>query len=354
MVFDETLTNIAEALLRFSSFAAHAILFGLIPISLLVLRPTFAAVEESVWGSGRARVAGRIGALVNAMLVAAGAAAVLSLTVKAILIANVQRSDLTAESFRAVADSSFGQWYLVRLPVLVVLAIVLVGRVRTVLLSPRGPSRSWWLAWGALALLLLATTTFAGHSSVAQPRGVALVNDIVHLAAGSTWFTGIVILAIVLPDAWIAKQPVERLEVLAPTVLRFSKVALVSISIVGVTGGINSLLHVGELNDMTSTSYGEALTIKLILFAVVLAMGGINHYILRARLERALGSKEPTSAQKIFRRTIAIELAMALGLMGITGVLVGLPRTKGAPSAMSVTRVEKLGGPSLRSVPAQR
>jgi putative copper export protein len=201
----------------------------------------------------------------------------------------------------------------------------------------------WWGGWAVLSLALLASTSFAGHASVAQPRPLALLTDVVHLAAGATWFTGIVFLAIVLPDAWISKDPVARLSVLAPAVLRFSQVALVSIAVVAVTGTLNSFFHVGRLADMTTTTYGQTLTIKIVLFLVILALGGLNHFVLRKRFERALETKEPTTAHRTFRKTIAIELAVAVGLMAVTGALVGFARTKGTESARpAATRAERL------------
>ena len=347
MVFDETLSPIAEALLRFSSFAGHAILFGCVPVAIFVLRPAFVGLPSG-WKNGRERVARRLDGLVVAMLVASAAAAVVGVLIKAIQIANLKQADLTTDSFRSVLDSSYGQWYAVRIPLLLALAILLVGRVhKAIFASDSGSLRLWWLGWGGLALALLATTTFAGHASVAEPRGPALINDVIHLASGATWFTGIVMLAIVLPDAWISKDPVERLSVLAPVVVRFSRLALVSVTIVAITGTLNSFLHVGKLADMTSTSYGQTLSVKILLFLVILATGAVNHFIIRKRLENALTAREPTSAHRTFRRTIALELAVAVGLMALTGALVGLRRTEAGETAAGkgrppVTRPQRL------------
>jgi hypothetical protein len=61
---------------------------------------------------------------------------------------------------------------------------------------------------------------------------------------------------------------------------------------------------------------------------IVLSLGGGNHSFLRARLDRARDERGSSSAPSVFRRTIAAELVVALGLMGVSGVLVGQARTK--------------------------
>jgi putative copper export protein len=191
----------------------------------------------------------------------------------------------------------------------------------------RPPGRAWWLGWGGFGLALLATNSFSGHAAVATPRALSIANDVVHLAFGATWFAGIIVLAVALPDGWSGQSPAGRNGLLAPAVVRFSRVALVSITIVALTGTLNSFLDVNALGDFLHTGYGRTLAIKIGLFLLILALGGINHFFLRARLERG-GEGEAVGAQRVFRRTIAAELAVAIGLMGITGLLVGEARTK--------------------------
>ena len=109
---------------------------------------------------------------------------------------------------------------------------------------------------------------------------------------------------------------------------RFSKLALVSIGIVTITGTLNSFLHVGKLADFWNESYGRTLALKILLFLGVLALGAVNHFYVRDKLEAAREKREPTDSQRLFRRTIGIEIAIALSIMMLTGLLVGLARTK--------------------------
>jgi copper transport protein len=328
----EDLRSVAYALARFTGFSANAFLFGLVPVALLVLRPSFAGLQGEGWSRGRRRLGARLEGLVQASLVASASATAVALLLQAVLVAQLNHRPLDLDALSSSFSTTFGQWYLLRFPLLAGLAVLIVGKVRRSLLAGAGddgraPGRSWWVGWGAFGLALLATNSFSGHAAVATPRGLSIVNDLVHLAFGSTWFAGIIVLAVALPDGWAGQTGAARNELLAPAVIRFSHVALVSITIVAITGTLNSFLDVNALGDFVRTGYGRTLAVKIGLFLLVLLLGGVNHFFLRARLERG-GEREASGAQRAFRKTIAAELAVAIGLMGITGLLVGEARTK--------------------------
>jgi copper transport protein len=341
---DEALHTIALSLARFSGFAANALIFGLVPILLLVLRPAFAHAPSD-WSEGRQRVSNRLELIVQACLVASFAATAVVLLLQVVLVAQIEGGELTWDQVGSVLETSFGRWFGVRFPVLVALGVMLWGRVGRASLAGAGderraPAPLWWTAWGGLALALLATTSFSGHAAVATPRAVALANDLIHLSAGAVWFAGVVVLAAVIPDAWRGRATSERLRVLAPAVSRFSRLALASIAVVAATGTANSFLHVGAADDLVDSPYGRALATKLLLFVGILSFGAINHYVVRRRLE-GVDLAEPAHTQRMFRKTIAAELVIAIAVMGATGVLVGQARTKDAP-APAVTKPAKV------------
>lgn len=339
MAAEETLRQVALTLLRFSAFSAHAVLFGLVPVILLVLRPSFAELPADEWDPGRRSLAARLEGLVKAALIASAVATALFLLLQSALVSELANGEVTTGTFLSVLETTFGQFYALRFPFLAALAVLLVGRVREWSLhrplseggagdAGRGPSAVWWVSWALLGVGLLATSTFSGHAQVATPRLVSLANDLLHLVVVGTWFTGIVVLAVALPDGWIAPGA-DRLRLLAPTIGRFSRVALVTIVLAAVTGTINSFLHLGRFADLWSSGYGRTLGIKIILFVGILVLGGINHLYVRDKLAQHDGESE--GARRLFRRTIATELVIALALMAATGLLTGLGRTKTNP-----------------------
>ena len=334
MGFEEILRDIAFTCARFLAFSAHAFLFGVPIVILIVLRPAFAGLDTDAWATGRARLAARLDGVVQAAFVASAVATAVAIALQAVLVAQLNEGDITKPSFLSVFSTTFGQWHLFRFPLLAGLFVLLAGKVRQWALKPTGGAApAWWIGWSALALALLATHSFTGHAAVASPRALGLVNDIVHLLFGSIWFAGIVTLAILLPDAWVGRGDADRLRLLGPVVVRFSKVALVSITIVAITGTINSLLNVASVSHMWSSAYGVSLSVKILFFFGVLALGGINHFFLRDRIQKGTDDPRAGAAQRMFRTTIAIELILALTIMGMTGWLSGQAKTRQEPAA---------------------
>jgi putative copper export protein len=331
MPFEETFRGVAFFAARLTTFTAHAFLFGLVPVLVFVLRPSFASVGDAGWSEGRRRLARRLEDLVQAALVASAVATLVGLVLQGTLIAEgLGTGVVDGETLSAVASTPFGRWHLARFPVLAALAVLLVRHVIDSAFAGAGddrkaPSTVWWGAWGALGAVLFLTNSMSGHAFVATPKLVSIPNDVIHLASGATWLTGIVLLAIALPTAWRGKDDDERLNLLTPVVVRFSKVAAISIGIVAVTGTINSFLDIGKISDLIETRYGVSLTLKIAAFLGVLALGGINHFYVRRKLERA---DHPRSTAHLFRRTIAIELALGVAIMGLTAVLTGQARTR--------------------------
>lgn len=345
MGFEETFRSVTLTLSRTISFSAHLFLFGLVPLFLLVLRPSFAGLSGDEWRTARARMARRLEGMVQAALTATALATLIALVVQFALVSEVDGGEITSRPIFSVLETRFGSMYLLRFPLLAGLVVLLVGRVRSWGLSgtepgETSPGKAWWIGWAGLAGALMATSSFSGHAGVGSPVTVSIANDLLHLACAATWFTGIVVLALVLPDGWRGRTESEKVRLLAPAVVRFSTVAMVTITVLGITGVLNSYLHVGRLADMFETRYGISISLKILVYLGILAMGGVNHFFVKRKLQAALDQGRGDPSQHLFRRTIAIELIMALLILGITGFLTGEGRTRGTetpPSGDGVT-----------------
>ncbi|MDQ4096041.1 MAG: CopD family protein [Actinomycetota bacterium] len=337
MVLEDALQNVAFGLVRIGSFTANAFLFGLPVLLMVVLRPS---LHRDGADRATARMGRRLEGLVQAALWASGVGAVLTIVLQAVLVSGLADGVVGTEDLTDVLSSSFGRWHLVRLPLVVALAVMLVGKVRASSLASddraRAPRRLWWGSWIALAVCLLATSSFSGHAAVSSPRPLALLNDVVHLASGALWFSGIVVLAAVLPDAARALDAPRRLSFVAPIVARFSWVALVSIGVVALTGTFNSFFNLEQPRDLVDSGYGRLLASKIAAFLAIVVLGAINHFYVRRRLTRAAEQEQSPTAQGLFKKTIATELALALLLMGLTGFLVGSARTRPSAAAAPV------------------
>lgn len=331
----------ALPLVRLSGYMANALIFGIPAFCLLVVRPSLRGLEGPDWDVGRARIAARLEGLVRAGLIATALSAVLYFLLQATVLAEFTGEGMDPDAIGSLMETSFGRWYALRIPLVAALGVLLLGRVGSWATAGTGdgrpaPPAAWWGLWMTLGLGLFVTATFSGHAAVSSPRTTALVNDLLHQVAVGIWFAGVVGLAVVLPEGWASRR-VDGLRLLTPAVSRFARVALVSISLAAVTGTINSFLNLQAFGDLLDSSYGRTLALKIALFLLVLMLGGINHYFVRERLQRASRNRtaEP-SVRLLFRRTIAAELAIALALMAATGLLVGLARTRPSSAPVSL------------------
>jgi copper transport protein len=333
MGIEQDLLRVSFTLVRFGAFAANALIFGTIPLLLLVLRPSFRALGAESWQTGRGDLAERLEGLTKASLVASAVATVLALLLQTALVSLLGDGDIGLTALESVLGTSFGIWNLVRLPVLGALAVLLYQRVKDLSLSgmteaEKKPGRAWWTLWVLLSLTLLTTWSFSGHARVSSPAWAALTNDVVHMASGATWFAGIVILAVALPDVWQDRAKPDRLQVLSEVVSRFSLVALISVTIVAATGTLNSFFNLEAPSDLIDSGYGITLTIKIVLFVGIVVLGAINHFLIRKRLRKAAAEAGSADPYGLFRKTLATELVLGLLLIGSTGLLVGLDRTR--------------------------
>ena len=330
-MFEDSLLNIAFAIARIAAFIAGGFLFGLPVILLTVMKPSMEGELRDLPLGPRRRLGTRLEDLLQAAIWASAIGTVIAIILQAIVVADLGGGSFGTGSILDVLESSFGKWYLLRIPLLVGLAILLLGKVRRLGLitgDDRSPSPMWWITWLLMALGLISTNSFSGHASVSSPLGASLVNDIVHLASGSVWFSGIVILAVVVPDVRRSLQSPSKAWFVGPLVVRFSSVALIAIGLVALTGTLNSLFNVRMFEDLYKTGYGGLLTAKIAAFLLVLALGAVNHFYVRRRFVAARTGSERNDPYALFKRTIAMELTLAFAIFMLTGALAGSARTR--------------------------
>lgn len=190
------------------------------------------------------------------------------------------------------------------------LAVALVGYrlVRT------DPAIGWALATiGTLCVVLqpLYTGKLAGKINA------------VHILAASTWLGTLLVLTIIGIRGVIRSATVglQRAELVADLVNSFSPLALFSAAVVGITGLATAWLHLKRLSALWTTSYGMALVVKLILVAIVVALGAWNWRRVRPSLGDA-------GSELSIRRSATMELAFAALVLLVTSVLVTLPSPK--------------------------
>jgi copper transport protein len=164
---------------------------------------------------------------------------------------------------------------------------------------------------------LCALPALGGHAGVQDPRWLMLPSNLIHVVSISAWVGGIAVLVLALRAATRRLEGADRMKLLAATVSRFSAIAGPAFALILASGVAQSLASIDAVDQLWTTAYGRAVLIKLVLFFTLVGFGFVN----RNRLLPALRGASPGRAGVLLRRTLRMELAIAVVVLGVTGAL---------------------------------
>lgn len=218
-------------------------------------------------------------------------------------------------------ETDVGLAWMVRIVALVVagLAVML-----------RAPGFSLWLT-AVAGSAALASLAWSGHGAMDEGsrRYWHFAVDIAHLLAAGAWLGAL--LAFALMAKINALQTEARLRLLARAVNRFEAIGAAIVVIITVTGVVNYLFIVGpKLDEVFLSTYGILLFIKVGLFAGMLVLAALNRFHLGPFLERSLRDGQYTVAANALRRSVLVELAAAVVIVGLVAWLGTLSPEMGA------------------------
>jgi copper transport protein len=179
------------------------------------------------------------------------------------------------------------------------------------------PHRATLWGIGAAGALAMFAHAQAGHGNAGSSlRPLHLLEQWLHMVAVGAWIGGLVWLLLALRD----KDGLDR----GQATRVFSRMAGYGLAVVVLTGLLRAYTEVGSFHALVSTSYGDALLIKVGLVCVIVCLAALNRY----RYVPALGMG--TEAVQALRRTVGGEVFLAGGILATTAVLVAL-----APAAFA-------------------
>lgn len=289
---------------RLALYGTLGLLFGL---------PLF-----SGWLTARTREPAmpRLAPTVTALL--AGAGILLSLLGFALQIAAMGGTGLTGID-PAVADfilreTASGWALLARLGALsFALAIALV--------TPAGAAKTWLLTLaGGVAVASLA---WGGHGAATPdaPGTVHLAADIVHLLAASAWLGALAVLLILVTPRGPATP--ARVASAHTALAGFATLGTAIVALIIASGLVNSvfLVRLDRMTSLGDSPYGRLLLLKLALFLAMLGCAAANRFRLTPRLASAMAGGDTAPALARLRRSVALETALALLILGLVAWL---------------------------------
>jgi putative copper resistance protein D len=173
-----------------------------------------------------------------------------------------------------------------------------------------------WIASIASAVAL-ASLAWNGHG--AMDEGVLhFLSDILHLLAAGAWLGAL--LALVLMARGLVDE--TRIRLLADAVKRFEWVGAFIVVTLTLSGVVNYLFIVGpRLDDVLFGTYGILLAIKVFLFAAMLVLAALNRFHLGPSLQQSLRDGQHAIAANALRRSVLVELAIALVIVALVAWL---------------------------------
>jgi copper transport protein len=200
------------------------------------------------------------------------------------------------------------------------------GRLRATVLVAAAlavvtPVAAWPLA-ALLAAVAVVAEAASGHAAGTTVPVLAAASFGVHLVAAGVW-------VVALLAAARSAQPLRT--ALKP----FTRWAVAAAAVVAGTGTVNTVVELESPGQLLTTGYGRAVLGKILLFAVMVALGAL-HYRRRRRPESGDAPR--------LRLPVRAELVAAVGALALAALLVGFPNT---PREQAVAASSAEGGLSV-------
>ena len=153
-----------------------------------------------------------------------------------------------------------------------------------------------------LGLLVALVDGEASHAVSKEPIWLALLANMVHIAAMGVWVGGLAALLMLWKEKAVEEQR-------AQVVLRFGQLATLAVSELIISGLLMAWLHLNQPLNLITTVYGRVLLGKIFLLPLVLLLAWTSGRVKRDK-------------QTNWWRIEGLGL---LGLLMLAGLLVALP-----------------------------
>jgi copper transport protein len=333
-----------RVLSEFAYFLAVASVIGGTLTYLAVVRPVLRATEMGIEAASDVVVMRRRSAT---LLAWSGLALVVAAYVQ--LAGRVARADPATSFGQALAPARMwhflaqpakaGSWVssggliLVQNYLFVVVAVLLVA-----LFAPGVRDRLDRVA--AVAASLAVTASFV--NSLPTNLGAETFDDVLdtvmtqtHIVAGCTWLGGLGGLAL-LSRARPALGAHAGL-LWARIWQGFSVLALTAVGAVITSGSWLAWKHVGSVSELTTTTYGRFLLVKLLLVLALVSAGAYNQFLLTPRIARTHAAGEIGQSFALtlrhFPAVAAVETALGVSVLFIVPFLTGSARAQAGDGA---------------------
>lgn len=292
--------GIGLVLLRGLSDLSCLGLFGTVVLRVWVAPAGLALMPaDAVAGAGR---------MLRRVTGAAAAAAILTLLLWLVFTARsladaTSLADTVSATGVVLGDTSFGHVIIAQVLVLaLILALACAGTGTVATRALAGAS--------ALVVLLQACH---GHAFAMGNDGLLAISCL-HLLAGGAWLGGLPALL-----ALSARAPAAAVLALCR---RFSPMGQIMVLLMAVTALLQALVMIETPANLLATAYGWTALAKMALFVLLLGAAALNRFRAAPELSHAARAED---GRRLLRRTLTVEVALALLVILAAGLLASLP-----------------------------
>ncbi len=199
---------------------------------------------------------------------------------------------------------------------------LVVAAVMWVLLKRPSTILNRWLFLAA-SMLLLLTLSLGSHAAAKPEPLLPVLADWLHLMAASVWVGGLFhfLAALLALRRWDGRERVQITAVLIP---RFSALAVVSVSLLVLTGVYGSMVQVGSWAALTGTAYGRILLLKIAVFLPMLGLGALNLLVTSPKMKQAAASGSGGRVRP-FRHLVTGEVGLGVLALLAASLLTAMP-----------------------------
>jgi putative copper resistance protein D len=296
MGYSDRVIALAFVFLRALGLSGQALALGGAAIGLVVLLPWLRA-EPGLAGAARRSL----------LLTAWGAGLAMAAQAGSLLLVLASVADAPGWSSGTVLATPLVHASVLRLAC----GLATLGAVAAVARAPAARGRRLALLVAALAFAASAAGTSHAAGRL-DGRPILLGLDAVHQVATSIWVGGLVHLVVLALLRRAEPWPARALAA-------FSRLALVAVATLAVTGAALALAYVGDLDALVGTSYGGMLATKLVLFAGLGGLGALNSSVVR----RLPPGRAVLPAR--LRRFVEVEAGLGVTLLFVAASLGAAP-----------------------------
>ena len=220
----------------------------------------------------------------------------------------------------AIAQSAWGGgWWLH-------VGSAMLAAVGLALTRPFGRRTVGWVVAAVGILLLPLAAAVSGDAWAAEPRWLAVGSLYLHIVAASTWLGGLFCLIHAGLPALLAREVSTSDGYAFPGAFHgfaallgaFSRIAMVAVALLVVTGTANAWVHLDAFSQLWTTPWGRSLLIKTSFAALTIGVSFYNWRVVQPALD---GSRRLA----LLKGPVTMELALGGSVLVATSMLVARP-----------------------------